>query len=317
MNKLFFLLMIVLLLTTCSDNPTNNNNNNPQILSLIANPDTISTSESSALTCNASDKDGDGLTFVWGTKSGSINGSGNNVAWLSPDILGTYYVTCKVLDGNGGEAFDSVRIAVLSSEKVITSFILAGVSGTIIETTKTITLTLPFGSDVTALIATFSTTGVSVRVAGIEQTSGSSVNNFTNPVIYTVIAADGSSVEYTVTVTVINWEITTFPAELYGNWYSDYDGTWQWGISGSTTIRTFNRFFTLHSTYGLAGNEYEYMAITTEGGLWYTFFFKNVTANHMQATFPGCPSAPSGYNTESEAFEQSSVYNQYCDGFHK
>jgi len=32
------------------------------------------------------------------------------------------------------------------------------------------------------------------------------------------------------------WEETSFPGELYGNWYSDFDGSWQWGISGSTRI---------------------------------------------------------------------------------
>ena len=45
------------------------------------------------------------------------------------------------------------------------------------------------------------------------------------------------------------WEESSFPEELNGNWYSDYDGSWQWGIYDSTTIRTFNRFFDVHVTY--------------------------------------------------------------------
>jgi len=82
-------------------------------------------------------------------------------------------------------------------------------------------------------------------------------------------------------------------------------------------FRTFNRFFSVHSTYGKAEAEYEYKVITTEGGRWYPFFYKDVTTSHMQATFPSCPSPPAGFDTESEALEASSVYNQYCNGFHK
>jgi hypothetical protein len=65
-----------------------------------------------------------------------------------------------------------------------------------------ITAALPFGSDVTALKATFSTTGASVRVGGTPQTSGQTATDFTSPVTFTVVAADGSTQDYTVTVTV-------------------------------------------------------------------------------------------------------------------
>lgn len=108
---------------------------------------------------------------------------------------------------------------------------------------------------------------------------------------------------------------TSFPGGLNGHWYSDYDESWQWGIYESTQIRTFNRFFNIHSTYILA--DAEYMIITKEGDLWYTFFFKDITANHMDATFPGCPSPPTGFDTKNEACAASSVYNQYCNGNHK
>ena len=115
------------------------------------------------------------------------------------------------------------------------------------------------------------------------------------------------------------WEITSFPVSLNGNWYSDYDGSWQWGIYESTTIRTFNRFFSVHSTYALAGTDcYQgYKVIAREGGRWHIFFFNDITVSHMRATFPGCPSSPTGFNTENEALETTSVYNQYCNGFQK
>jgi hypothetical protein len=70
------------------------------------------------------------------------------------------------------------------------------------ETAKTIAVTLPHGTSKVGLVATFNTTGVSVKVGATLQTSGVTPNDFTNTVIYTVFAADSTSVNYAVTVTV-------------------------------------------------------------------------------------------------------------------
>ena len=86
--------------------------------------------------------------------------------------------------------------------KAITAYSLAGVTGTKNETAKTIAVTVPNGTNVTALVATFTITGASVKVGGVAQTSRTTANNFTNPVAYTVTAADGTTAIYTVTVTV-------------------------------------------------------------------------------------------------------------------
>ncbi len=66
----------------------------------------------------------------------------------------------------------------------------------------TIAITVPFGTNLSALAASFSTTGASVKVGATEQVSGSTVNKFTAPLVYTVTAADNSTTAlYTVTVT--------------------------------------------------------------------------------------------------------------------
>src|SRR5713101_8763737 len=97
----------------------------------------------------------------------------------------------------------TVTVAVaLNSAKALTAFSLAGVPGTIQEANKTIAVTMPFGTDVTALVATFTTTGTAVSVGGTSQISGTTANNFTSPVVYTVTAADATTVNYTVTVAV-------------------------------------------------------------------------------------------------------------------
>ncbi|MFZ5628733.1 MAG: hypothetical protein ACOY5B_06365 [Spirochaetota bacterium] len=87
-----------------------------------------------------------------------------------------------------------------NSEKEITSFIILGQSGTI--GSNTIAVTVPYGTNVTNLMPTFTIKGVSVNVGGVSQCCGPIANDFSTPKIYTVVAADGSTRNYTVSVTV-------------------------------------------------------------------------------------------------------------------
>jgi hypothetical protein len=61
---------------------------------------------------------------------------------------------------------------------------------------------VPTGTNVTSLIAAFATSGSSVKVGTTTQASGLTVNNFTNPVTYIVTAANGTTQNYVVTVSV-------------------------------------------------------------------------------------------------------------------
>lgn len=79
----------------------------------------------------------------------------------------------------------------------ITSFSISGVVGAVNNTTNTITITLPRGTDVTKLTPVIATNGVKSLTPG----SGETVN-FTNAVTYTAAMEDGSSKTYTVTVYV-------------------------------------------------------------------------------------------------------------------
>ena len=62
------------------------------------------------------------------------------------------------------------------------------------------TATVPLGAN-ESLIATFTTTGDHVEVAGTAQQSGVTANDFFGPVTYHVVAQDGSSQDYAVVVT--------------------------------------------------------------------------------------------------------------------
>lgn len=88
---------------------------------------------------------------------------------------------------------------------------------------SSLSTTVPFGTVVTALVATFTHNGTDVRITGTLQTSGTTANNFTAPVVYTVTASDASTQNYTVTVTVLPtpgkayYGTLTSRAQRYGN----------------------------------------------------------------------------------------------------
>lgn len=84
----------------------------------------------------------------------------------------------------------------ISSSSEITSFFITSpeIIGTIDTANHTITVTVPYGTDVTALVPAITYTGRSIRPA-----SGAA-QNFTGAVTYTVTAEDATAKDYTVTV---------------------------------------------------------------------------------------------------------------------
>ena len=72
---------------------------------------------------------------------------------------------------------------------------------------KTIALTVPNATVVTALVATFTNSEKStVEVGEVAQESGVTENDFTNAVEYVVTAEDTTTATYTVTVTIATAE---------------------------------------------------------------------------------------------------------------
>jgi hypothetical protein len=88
----------------------------------------------------------------------------------------------------------------VAAAAAITAFSIVSppATGSIVGTS--IAVTVPFGTNV--LVAQFTTNGVSMRVGAVLQTSGVTSNDFSSPVTYTVTAADSSTTNYAVTVTV-------------------------------------------------------------------------------------------------------------------
>ena len=117
------------------------------------------------------------------------------------------YLTWKVRGRNaaGNGAWSKrLRFKVRGNRKAITAFSFSSpaATGVIDQTLHTIALTVPHGTNLTKLVATFATTGASVKVGSTLQTSGTTANDFRSPVTYTVTAANASTRAYVVTVTV-------------------------------------------------------------------------------------------------------------------
>lgn len=74
------------------------------------------------------------------------------------------------------------------------------VEGEINHSTKIITLTVPPGTDRSALIPEFTFAGYQVTVTNIVQVSGQGEQDFTAPIEYRVIAGDTTFVTYSVQV---------------------------------------------------------------------------------------------------------------------
>jgi hypothetical protein len=143
------------------------------------------------------------LVPTFSTTGASVNVGG--VAQTSGITAGNFTspqnYTVTAADGTTKVYTVSVTIGPNSAKDITAfNFVSPAVTGTIIGTT--ISLTVPFGTNVTSLVPTFSTTGASVNVGGVAQTSGITAGNFTSPLNYTVTAADGTTKVYTVSVTI-------------------------------------------------------------------------------------------------------------------
>ena len=80
----------------------------PIINSLEAEADWALPSGNLQVACNASDRDGDQLSYSWLASGGNITGTGPEVTWTAPGEIGFYEITVVVDDGHDGEDTRSV-----------------------------------------------------------------------------------------------------------------------------------------------------------------------------------------------------------------
>lgn len=117
---------------------------------------------------------------------------------VSVNNFGTPVVyTVHTKDGSTINYTVTVVLADVNAKDLI-SYSINNISGVFSDTD--ITVSLPLSTDVTNLTAYFTTSGIDVTVDDASQTSGSTSNDFTDPVTYIVHAENGTTKTYTVTV---------------------------------------------------------------------------------------------------------------------
>ena len=134
------------------------------------------------------------VAFLAALVKGEPNQTWNIATIANPVVYGNKLVI-TAQDGITVVTYTVIVVkAPASSGKAITSFKILG-NGTVDEETKTVAVTVPFNTNLTALVPTISVS----PLAEINPLSGV-VQDFTNPVLYPVTAEDFSIQNYTVTV---------------------------------------------------------------------------------------------------------------------
>ena len=139
-------------------------------------------------------------TFTISGASVNINGANQVSATTTNDFTTAKTYTVVAADGSTNAYTVTVTIAA-SPAKDITAFSILGQNGTI--GTDTITVKFPSGTGVSSLVPTFTISGTSVNIGGANQVSATTVNDFTSAKTYTVVAANGTTKNYTVSVNVL------------------------------------------------------------------------------------------------------------------
>lgn len=167
------------------------------------------------------------LVATYTTTGASVTvGGATQVSGTTPNNFASP-VTYVVHAVNGTIRNYTVTVTVAPSDaKTITKYSLEGNVGII--TGESIAVSVPVGTDVSTLIATYTTTGASVTVGGTTQVSGVTPNNFTNPVTYVVHAADGTTNSYSVTVTL--------GGQLFGYVADEDSHIWQCPMASNGTF---------------------------------------------------------------------------------
>jgi len=94
-------------------------NSSPNIASLATDADWSHPLGILQVNCNATDPDGDELSYEWSASGGNITGTGAAVNWTAPQEIGVYNITVVVSDSYGGSDTRTVPISVAPDEPPI------------------------------------------------------------------------------------------------------------------------------------------------------------------------------------------------------
>lgn len=150
-------------------------NHQPAIASLTA-PERVVPSGSCQIVCNATDRDGDDLSYNWSASAGELNGEGATVTWIAPDSVGSYNITVAVTDGRGETVTRQLIIEVRANRAPTITDVAADAGWTLPSETVRLACTASdpdedeLGYEWTATGGVISGTGVAVNWTAPEET---------------------------------------------------------------------------------------------------------------------------------------------------
>ena len=107
-NKKLFIPFLLLIIWSCDDQYNKGN----EIISITSSVSEVKGGRTVQLACEATDQDGDKLTYFWESASGSLDQNGDSATWTAPADTGVYFITCTVADDYGASAVGSIAIRV-------------------------------------------------------------------------------------------------------------------------------------------------------------------------------------------------------------
>lgn len=115
--RYFFILILTISFFTCSDpNPVDSfENTPPQIVHMLALPDSVEFNASVLVFCSACDVDAQDLSYHWQSDFGTILGADSVITFVAPDFICSPMIYCTVSDTYGAEDKDSVQVFILES----------------------------------------------------------------------------------------------------------------------------------------------------------------------------------------------------------
>ena len=114
-NRIIPLILLIGFAFWSCDDQYNKGN---EIISITSSVSEVKGGRTVELVCEATDQDGDKLTYFWESASGSLDQNGDSATWTAPADTGVYFITCTVADDYGASAVGSIAIRVLSAQSV-------------------------------------------------------------------------------------------------------------------------------------------------------------------------------------------------------
>jgi len=118
--------IVMLLFVGCDDTTVEPKNNAPVITSLTVDNETILIGDIVTLTCEATDEDGDALTYSWDDNGDIADITTHTIQYYAEEI-GTFTIICIVSDSNGGEVSETIELTV-SAQPFMGSYTLSGLA---------------------------------------------------------------------------------------------------------------------------------------------------------------------------------------------